>query len=72
MLQTVNTPGLHLPLQKRSGELKLLLCPEHMALKRRMRCCARQAAGLQVQCVPYGDAETGPEIGSDPANSRDC
>lgn len=43
-----------------------------MALKCCKRCCARQAALLQVHCVPYGDAETGPELRSDPANSRDC
>lgn len=71
MLQMVNKPCLHLLLQKHFGGLELLLSTS-MVLKCHKRCSTRQAALLQVHCAPYGDAETGPEPGPDPANSHDC
>lgn len=43
-----------------------------MAVKVCKRCHARQAAPVQVHCVPYSDAETCSEPGSDPANTHDC
>lgn len=43
-----------------------------MAVKVCKRCRARQVAPVQVHCVPYSDAETCSEPGSDPANTHDC
>lgn len=73
-LQMVNKPGLCLPLQKHSGGAQAAPLPSAppwywSATK---RWCAKQAALLQVHCVPYSDTETGPEAGSDPVNSHDC
>lgn len=66
MLQLVNKPGLHLLLQKHSGGSS---CSSALSISMALKCCkrfcARQAALLQVHCVPYGDAETAPELGSD-------
>lgn len=42
------------------------------AVKVYKRCCARQAAPVQVHHVSYSDAETCSEPGSDPANTHDC